>query len=60
VRAARDHLGDDVVVIALSGFASDRDAARSLAAGFDAHLAKPLTAGELITALVRLREARGD
>lgn len=58
VRAARDRLGDDVVVIAVSGFASERDAARSLAAGFDAHLAKPMSAGELVAALVRLRDAR--
>lgn len=58
VRAARDRLGDDVVVLALTGFASDRDAARSLSAGFDAHLTKPLSAGELIAALIRLREGR--
>lgn len=58
VRAARDRLGEDVIVVALTGFASDRDAARTLAAGFDAHLAKPLTAGELVSALVRLRDGR--
>lgn len=59
VRAARDRLGEDAIVVALTGFASDRDASRSLAAGFDAHLAKPLGAGELIAALLRLRESRG-
>lgn len=57
-RAARERLGDDVVLIALSGFASERDAARSISAGFDAHLAKPFSAGELVAALVRLREGR--
>lgn len=60
VRAVRDTLREDAIVIALSGFASERDAERSIAAGFDAHLAKPLTSAELIGALVRLREARGS
>lgn len=59
VRAARARLGDDVIVVALSGFTAERDAERSIAAGFDAHLAKPLSSGELIAALVRLRETRG-
>jgi signal transduction histidine kinase/ActR/RegA family two-component response regulator len=58
VRAAREQLGEGVIAIAMSGFASERDAARSLGAGFDAHLAKPLAAGELISALLRLRDAR--
>lgn len=58
VRKARARLGDDVLVIALSGFARDRDVTRSLDAGFDAHLTKPLAGGELIAALLRLRDAR--
>jgi CheY-like chemotaxis protein len=57
-RAARSELGDDVVLIAVSGFASDRDAARSLDAGFDAHVAKPFSAGQLVGAVASARDAR--
>ncbi len=40
--------------IALTAYASPQDGARALAAGFDAHLGKPVDSGELIAAVSRL------
>jgi signal transduction histidine kinase len=45
----------ELPAVALSGFAAKVDVARSLAAGFQAHLAKPFDVGELKELLVRLR-----
>ncbi len=42
-----------ITAIAMSGYNSDADLARSKAAGFFAHLAKPLTPEELDVALAR-------
>jgi CheY-like chemotaxis protein len=36
------HGGDQVTVAALTGFGTDEDKKRALAAGFDEHLTKPL------------------
>lgn len=44
--------------IAVSGFGRPEDVKRSLAAGFDAHLAKPLSLDELAGVLVRLGQTR--
>jgi PAS domain S-box-containing protein len=41
-RALRAEVGDGLRIVALSGFAAPDDVARSHAAGFDAHFAKPL------------------
>jgi len=57
-KEARAQLGADVVVVAVSGHTADRDVASTLDAGFDAHLAKPLAAGELVAALLRARSVR--
>ncbi|MEX2047559.1 MAG: ATP-binding protein [Chloroflexota bacterium] len=38
----RSALGHDIVLIALTGYGQPEDIRRALAAGFDAHLAKPL------------------
>jgi PAS domain S-box-containing protein len=46
-------LQDDVELIALSGYASDEDRARTAAAGFAAHLAKPASIEELHTIFSR-------
>jgi signal transduction histidine kinase/ActR/RegA family two-component response regulator len=43
--------------IALSGFGMDADVRRSLAAGFDAHLTKPVNLDQLRRAICRLTEA---
>jgi CheY-like chemotaxis protein len=56
VRAARG--GDGIFCIALSGYAQPRDREQALAAGFDAHLAKPPPLGEL-SALLEAAERRG-
>jgi CheY-like chemotaxis protein len=47
VRALPPQSGGRVPAIALTAFARDEDRARALAAGFDAHLAKPLEPGEV-------------
>ena len=38
----------DVPAIALSGYASQKDAKSALAAGFDAHVSKPVNPAELV------------
>jgi PAS domain S-box-containing protein len=45
----------DIPTIALTGFASEHEAARVLAAGYDVHLAKPVEPGYLIETIARLR-----
>jgi hypothetical protein len=56
---ARTVLGDDALppAVALSGFGMDHDIARSMGAGFRAHLVKPVTAERLHAALVTVRRA---
>lgn len=46
--------GEDLFLIALTGYGSDEDRHRALAAGFDAHLAKPVEPGHLERVLERL------
>ncbi|MEU6144381.1 ATP-binding protein [Streptomyces sp. NPDC047081] len=55
VRARPD--GDRLRLIAVSGFSQGTDRALSRAAGFDAHLAKPLPLTDLLELLERLGEA---
>ena len=43
--------GDEVLLIAITGWAQDTDRARSRAAGFDHHLTKPVEPGTLIELL---------
>jgi CheY-like chemotaxis protein len=38
---------DDIVLVALTGYASESDKSRALAAGFDFHLTKPLSLDKL-------------
>ena len=45
------------MLVALTGYDSHDDVARSLAAGFDAHFTKPIIVDELIGLLARLRRA---
>ncbi len=45
--------GDEAPAIVLSGFARDSDVSRSLAAGFVAHLAKPVDQAHLLAAIRR-------
>ncbi len=46
----------NALLIALTGYGQPRDRARSLAAGFDAHLVKPADPGELLALLARGRK----
>lgn len=46
--------------VAVSAYASAEDRARSLAAGFEAHLPKPVAADALVTTVARLARAHGD
>jgi CheY-like chemotaxis protein len=61
MRAVRS--GRPVPGITLSGFGSDEDVAQSLAAGFAAHLTKPVDLRRLITAIgevIRAESLVGD
>jgi CheY-like chemotaxis protein len=40
--------------VALTGYAAPRDAEAALAAGFDAHVAKPVTPAQLVEAVAKL------
>jgi PAS domain S-box-containing protein len=51
-------LGDDIPGIALSGYATAEDVRESLAAGFAAHLAKPVTLTALESAITNLTAHR--
>jgi len=56
LRAMRDLSGRaaDIPAVALTAYASDEDRARSLAAGFKAHLSKPIEPGELVETVARV------
>jgi PAS domain S-box-containing protein len=46
--------GSQLPVVAVTAYGSVDDRARMMAAGFDAHVAKPVDAGELVTVVQRL------
>ena len=50
-RCIRDELGRGIVLVALTGYGSVRDATRSADAGFDQHLTKPVDLRELMRVL---------
>lgn len=50
----------DVPAIALSGYASKKDAKAALAAGFDAHVSKPVDPAELVIMVNGLLEKRAE
>lgn len=54
VRGMPPEQGGLVPAIALTGYATERDREQALAAGFQAHIAKPIEAEELIAAISRL------
>jgi CheY-like chemotaxis protein len=49
--------GSDLVIIAISGYGPDQDPKRSLAAGFDHHLVKPVDFHSLLALLARVTVA---
>jgi CheY-like chemotaxis protein len=57
-RRIRATHGNDVAIIAVSGWGQDGDKQRALLAGFDAHLTKPADPAELTELLVRLGATR--
>ena len=52
--------GQSPIILALTGWGQDLDRARSLAAGCDGHLVKPVSAAELERTIGGLLAARGD
>ena len=54
IRAVPD--GEDVLLIAITGWAQDSDKASSRAAGFDHHLTKPIEPESLIELLAAPRQ----
>jgi signal transduction histidine kinase len=50
--------GDEMVLIALTGYGQPKDRMRSAAAGFDAHLVKPVDDGLLLRTLATTRPPR--
>jgi CheY-like chemotaxis protein len=54
VRALKPREGGKTPTVALTAFAAAEDAQRSLEAGFDAHLAKPVDAGNLSRLIAKL------
>ncbi len=54
VRALGERRGGNIPAIALTALATDEDRRRTLAAGFQAHLAKPIDIAELVDAVATL------
>lgn len=57
-RRLREAHGPSMGLVALTGYGQASDRARSLEAGFDHHLVKPVTLDQVCAVLDRLREAR--
>ena len=55
--AALRAAGDGPLTVALTGYAADSDRRQAQAAGFDAHVAKPVDLDELVAVIVALRDA---
>ncbi len=53
-RRVRETLGDDTVLVAVSGFGQPEDKRRALEAGFDEHLTKPADVKDIESLLLRL------
>jgi CheY-like chemotaxis protein len=59
-KEVREQLGDDVILVAVSGFGQPEDKRRAIEAGFDEHLTKPADVHDIENLLMRLppRNAR--
>jgi CheY-like chemotaxis protein len=57
-RRARSHLGDEPVLIAMTGYGQPDDRARAFEAGFDDHVVKPVSVEELSAAIERMRSKK--
>jgi two-component system, chemotaxis family, CheB/CheR fusion protein len=51
-RRLRLRLGRRINIIALTGYGQEADRQRSAAAGFDAHIVKPVTPEELLRTMI--------
>ena len=60
LRAMEEGLGRRLPAIALTAYASEEDTRRALAAGFDAHLSKPVDPARLIDIAAGLASSRRD
>jgi CheY-like chemotaxis protein len=61
IKTIRERSGDKrLPAIALTGYASQNDAAAAIAAGFDRHLSKPVDPNELAEAVERLLHSRDE
>jgi signal transduction histidine kinase len=58
IRQHEQTSGRHVVAIALSAYTGEQDRQAALAAGFDAHLSKPIAPTDLITAIARLAPSK--
>jgi CheY-like chemotaxis protein len=58
LRAMEEGLGRRLPAIALTAYASEEDTRRALAAGFDAHLSKPVDPARLIDIAAGLAGSR--
>jgi CheY-like chemotaxis protein len=58
IRALPPEEGGQVPAIALTAFAGSEDRRRSMMAGFDIHVAKPVEPGELVAVVSRLAARR--
>jgi signal transduction histidine kinase/CheY-like chemotaxis protein len=56
-RRIRERFGDEIVIVALTGFGQAQDKARAAAAGFSSHLTKPADPAALTSLLARCRPA---
>ncbi len=54
-KEVREQLGDDVILVAVSGFGQPEDKRRAIEAGFDEHLTKPADVGDIENLLIRLQ-----
>ena len=54
VRALEAESGGTIPALALTGYASAEDAARARVAGYEAHMAKPVTPSDLVVAVASL------
>ncbi|HEY6894446.1 MAG TPA: response regulator, partial [Rhodanobacteraceae bacterium] len=52
-RQVRSHMGDRVVLVAVSGFGQPEDKRKALEAGFDEHLTKPADVNDIENILAR-------
>lgn len=53
-KEVREQLGDDVILVAVSGFGQPEDKRRAIEAGFDEHLTKPADVHDIENLLMRL------